>query len=148
MKPLQTAKIVPVILPAAIVDDAAFTSNVIDLNDFDGCAYIEFVGVIGSIDAAMAQLRVMESDTKTDATTLGGTPAVVKAATTLPGTDDDGKAFVFGIDLRGPRERYLQLQATAGNGAAGTFLSALAIGRPGRESSDADARGLLFADYA
>ena len=148
MKPIQTTKIVPVILPSVIVDNAAFTSNVIDLNDFDGSGYIEFVGVIGSIDAAMAQLRVMESDTKTDATTLGGVPVEVKAATSLPGAGDDGKPFVFGIDLTEPRERFLQLQATAGDGAAGTYLAVNALGRPGRESSDAEPRGLLFAEYA
>lgn len=148
MRPLQTTKIVPAILPGAIVDDGAFTSNVIDLNDFEGAGYIEFVCTIGSIDAAMTQLRVMESDTKTDATTLGGTPVAVKAATTLPDADDDNSVFVFGIDLRGPRQRYLQLQATAGDGAAGTYLSANAVARPGREMSDATPRGLLFAEYA
>ena len=95
----------------------------------------------------MAQLRVMESDTKTDATTLGGVPVEVKAAAALPGAGDDGKSFVFGLDLRAPRQRYLQLQATAGDGAAGTYLSAVAIGQPARASSEASVRNLAFAEY-
>ncbi|MEM9414548.1 MAG: hypothetical protein AAGA29_03600 [Planctomycetota bacterium] len=149
MNGIQTSKLIPVILPGAAVDNAAFSSNVIDLNDFDGAGYIEFVGIIGDIDADMAQLRVMESGSKTDATTLGGAPAVVKAATTLPtAAADDNKVFTFGIDLRSPRERYLQLQATAGDGAAGTFLTAFAVGEPGLASSLAADRRLLFAEYA
>lgn len=147
MDVIQETKIFPVILPGAIKDNAAFDSLVVDLTDFEGCGYLEFIGVIGATDIAMAVLRVQESATKSDATTLGGSPATVKAATTLPGAGDDGKAFVFGIDLRAPHERYLQLQATAGNGTAGTYLSAIAIGRPGRLSSVASVRNLLFAEY-
>jgi len=146
---IQQAKVQIAIAPGAIVDNAAFTSNVIDLNDFPGADYLEFEGVIGAIDATMAVLKVMESDTKTNATTLGGTPALVKDATTKPGTDDDNKVFVFGVDLRQSRERYLQLQATAGDGDAGTYLSATVRGRRQSVSSHRAAdRNLLFAEYA
>ena len=149
MKAIQTTKMIAAILPAAIVDGAAFTSNVIDLNDFDGAGYIEFVGIIGAIDADMTQLRVMESDTKSSATALGGTPALVKGATTLPtAAAADNQMFVFGIDLRSPRERFLQLQATGGDGDAGTYLAAFAMAEPGLASSVAADRGLLFAEYA
>ena len=41
---LQTTKVTGAILPAAVVDDAAFTSQVIDKLDFPGADYIEFVG--------------------------------------------------------------------------------------------------------
>lgn len=149
MKQLQNSKVFNLIPPAAIKDNAAFSTLVLDLVDFDGADYVEFVGVLGSIDASMAVLKVMESDTKTDATTLGGTPTLVVDATTKPGASDDNKPFVFGLDLRKPRERYLQLQATAGDGAAGTFLSAVAIAsRPINSSPSAADRGLLFAQYA
>lgn len=145
---LQLTKRARVIDPAAIVDDAAFTSRVIDKTDFPGCDYIEIVGYLGSIDAEMAVLKVVESDTKSSDTALGGSPADVIDATTKPGADDDGAMFVFGIDLRKARKQFLQLQATAGDGAAGTFLTAWAVGRRLSESSpNAEHRGLLFAQY-
>jgi len=146
---LQETRMAVAIAPAAIKDDAAFDSFVIDKNDFPGCDYLEFVGIIGATDVEMAVLKVMESDTKTNSTTLGGTPALVKDSTTKPGATDDNKAFVFGVDLRKNRERYLQLQATAGDGTSGTFLSAVAIGRRLSEAgSGATKRNLLFAEYA
>jgi len=149
MNELQTTKIQGAILPAAIKDDAAFASQVIDKTDFPGCDYLEFVGLLGATDVEMATLKVMESDTKTDPTTLGGTPSLVKDATTKPGAGDDGEPFVFGIDLRKTRKRYLQLQATAGDGTSGTYLAAIVIGRRITEASSIAAnRGLLFAEYA
>lgn len=149
MNELQTTIVKAAIPPGIIKDNAAFVSNVIDLNDFDGCSYLEFQGVIGTTDISMAVLKVMESDTKTNGTTLGGAPALVKDSTTKPGVADDEKTFVFGIDLCKTRQRYLQLQATAGNGSAGTYLAANAIGyRPNEAGSEAAMRGLLFAEYA
>lgn len=149
MNELQTTKIEGAILPAAIKDDADFVSQVIDKTDYPGCDYLEFIGIIGATDVEMATLKVMESDTKSDATTLGGTPSLVKDATTKPGATDDGKAFVFGVDLRKSRKQFLQLQAKAGNGTSGTFLAAVCIGRRLTESSpNASDRGLLFAEYA
>jgi len=145
---LQETKIAGAILPDAIKDDAAFTSQVIDKADFPGSDYIEFVGLLGSIDADMATLKVMESNTKTNDTTLGGVPTEVKDATTKPGAADGGKAFVIGVSLKTERKKYLQLQATAGDGAAGTYLAAIAIGRRLMEAGSAAAkRGVLFADY-
>lgn len=149
MNELSQTKRAIAIAPGVIKDNAAFTSNVIDKNDFPGADYLEFVGLIGATDVEMAVLKVMESDTKTNATTLGGTPALVKDATTKPGAGDSDKLFVFGIDLRKSRERYLQLQATAGNGSAGTYLAAHVVARRLGEASEVAAdRNLLFAEYA
>ncbi len=149
MNELQQTIVRAAIPPGAIKDNAAFVSNVIDRNDFAGCSYIEFHGILGTIDETMAVCKVMESDTKTDATTLGGTPAVVKDVTTKPGSSDGGKTFIVGVDLRKPRQRYLQLQGTAGNGAAGTYLAASVVGyRPAQSSGSAADRGALFAEYA
>ena len=149
MNELQETIVKAAIPPAAIKDNAAFVSNVIDKLDFPGCSYLEFQGTLGTIDATMAVLKVQESDTKTDATTLGGTPADLHDVTTKPGASDGGKTFTIGIDLTKSRERYLQLQATAGNGDAGTFLSANVVGyRPTNASSRAADRGVLFAEYA
>ena len=122
---------------------------VLDKLDFPGADYLEFVGILGVTDVAMAVLKVMESDTKTNSTTLGGTPVLVKDSTTKPSATNDNTAFVFGIDLKKSRQRYLQLQATAGDGTNGTFLAALAIARRRSvSSSGASDRGLLFAEYA
>jgi len=148
MNELQTTKIALAIAPAAIVDNAAFTSNVIDLNDFEGADYIEFVGALGATDAALTTLKIMESDIKTNATTLGGVPVLVKDTASKPGALDDNKVFAVGINLKNKRQRYLQLQATIANGVAGGFLTALAIGRRlHNTSSNAADRGLLSADY-
>lgn len=123
------ANVLPAIPPGVIKDNAAFVANVIDLASeaVRGAQFLTFDVLIGSIDAAMAVLKVMESDTKTNDTTLGGTPALVVdvLATVIPGATDDNKIYRVTIDLRATRERYLQLQATAGDGAAGTYLSAV-----------------------
>ena len=57
--------------PGVIKDDAAFVSLVIDKQDLPGCDYLEFVIGLGATDVAMAVLKVMESATKTNDTTLG-----------------------------------------------------------------------------
>ena len=146
---LQNTKVVAAIPPAAIKDNADFSSRVIDLRDHPGASYLEFHGLLGATDIEMAVLKVMESDTKTDATTLGGTPTLVKDATTKPGASDDNKTFVIGIDLTKTRQRYLQLQAKAGNGTSGTFLAATAVIHGMTVAGDgATPRGVLFADYA
>jgi len=107
------------------------------------------VGVVGSTDVQVATLKLMESDAKTDDTTLGGSPSEVVDASVKPGADDDNTTFVIGIDLKQRRKRYLQLQATAGNGTNGTYLTAVAVGQHLSESSSkAEDRNLLFADYA
>jgi len=146
--PSQESKIIPVIDPGTRVDNAAFTSKVIDKLSLDGANYLEFIGHIGATDVEASICRVMESDELTDATTLGGTPTEVVDATMKPSATADGSAFVFGIDLSASRKRYIQLQVTAGDGTDGTFLSALAIAsRPMEASSEAAKRGLLFAQY-
>lgn len=149
MNYLQNTKLFNAIPPAAIKDNAAFSALVLDKTEFDQADYMEFIVTLGSIDATMAVLKVMESDTKTNDTTLGGTPTEVLDVTTKPGATDDDKVAVIGVDLTASRKRYLQLQATAGDGAAGTFLSAVAVvSRPQEGSSKAADREALFAEYA
>jgi hypothetical protein len=48
------------------------------------------------------------------------------SAAALPGATDDNNVVVFQVDLRG-QKRYFDLVATAGDGAAGTYGSAIAI---------------------
>jgi hypothetical protein len=146
---LQTTKVFNAIPPAAIKDNGAFVSNVIDKADLQGADYLEFIAALGVTDVAMTTLKVMESDAKSSATALGGTPVLVVDSTIKPADTDDGKVAVFGIDLRKSRLRYLQLQATAGDGSSGTYLGAIAIARRSLEASSAAAdRNLLFVEYA
>jgi hypothetical protein len=125
-KAIQNFKMVSVTPPAAIVDNAAFTTAEVDTKGFD---YALFKVYIGAIDIAMAALQVTESDTSGSghaaiAGTVFGTAADIEGTTTaLPSADDDNTFVVIGIDLRG-RKRYLDLNMTAGNGAAGTFAAA------------------------
>lgn len=126
MNELENAKWLNAIPPAVIKDNAAFVSNVIDTAMAGGARWLVFVIALGTIDATMAVLKLMQSTVKTDGTTLGGTPALLKDFTTKPTDADGGKLWGLVIDLKQEHSRYLQLQATAGNGDAGTYLAATA----------------------
>jgi hypothetical protein len=129
MQPFESMKPVNAIPPGVIKDNAAFVSNVIDTAMPGNAQALVFVVSLGTIDADMAALKVMQSDTKTNDTTLGGTPEeVVDITDTItPGVGDDNGQIVVIIPLAGPRKRYVQIQATAGNGSAGTYLTAQAF---------------------
>lgn len=116
----QTEKYVLVTPPAAIVDNAAFTTNEIDTIGWD---YITIIVAFGAMDIAMAALKVQESDTS------GSGFADITGATfasALPSATADNTMFAFYIDLRN-RMRYLDVVATGGDGSAGTYMSAIAI---------------------
>jgi hypothetical protein len=126
-------KLVNAILPVAIVDNAAVSSLVIDTLGF---GYLEIAVQLGATDIALTAFKVQEADAKTNSTTLTsgadvtgtvfGTDANDTGSTsTLPSATDDNKIYKFEIDLRG-RKRYLQVQATVGNGSAGAFIAAIA----------------------
>lgn len=126
-------KIVNAILPVAIVNNAAVSSLVIDTLGF---AYLEIVVQLGATDIALTAFKVQEADAKSSATALtsgadvtgtvfGTDTADTGSASVLPGATDDNKIYKFEIDLRG-RKRYLQVQATVGNGSTGAFLAAIA----------------------
>jgi len=126
-------KIVNAVIPATIVNNAAVSSLVIDTAGFE---YLEIVVQLGATDIALTAFKVQEADAKTNSTTLTsgadvpgtvfGTDANDAGTTsTLPSATDDNKIYKFEIDLRG-RKRYLQFQATVGNGATGAFIAAVA----------------------
>lgn len=142
----QGMKVVNVTPPGAIVDNASFTTNEIDTLGYDYCT-IYFS--LGATDVDMTALKVQESDTSgsghADITGLVfGTSEDPDSGSTsaLPlSTDDDG-VFAFHIDLKG-RKRYLDVVATAGNGAAGTYGSCIAVLDRAREvPTTATDRGL------
>ena len=126
----QNKKLVSVTPPAAIVDNTSFTCNVIDCQGYDYC---QVVVHIGATDIAMAALKIQESDTKSNTTTLtngadvtglvsGTSTNIAGSTSTLPSSTADNSFYVFQIDLRG-RKRYLLPVATAGDGSTGTYLT-------------------------
>ena len=148
MVDLQKVKYGIAVSPGVIKDNAAVVATVFDWNDHGGANYVEFIPFIGATDIADAVHRVMESDTKTDGTTLGGTPVLVQTVTAHTATDDNKVVAVIGIH-RAARERYMQLQYTAGDGSAGTYYAALfAVSRRGEGvTSTLTGRGALVAHY-
>jgi len=129
----ELPKLAIVTPPAAIVDNASFTTNVIDTKGF---RFVRINLMIGATDIAMTALKVQEADAASDATTLtsGADVAdlVVGTATTdaggasaLPSATADNTIQSFEIDMRG-RKRYLKLIATIGDGSAGAFACAWA----------------------
>jgi len=143
MEQLQHAKKGIAILPQTL-DNATATSYVIDTAGVD---YVNIDVIIGTTDIAMTTLKVQESDTKTDATTLSSgadiTGLVYGAnGSSLPSATDDNKIFSFEINTQG-RKRYLQLVAVAGNGTTGVALAAqYNAGKIGNQSLDATGKGV------
>lgn len=123
------------------VDNAALTSQVIDTQDLiSGEYHIKFA----SLGAAMTVFRIMESDVKTNDTTLGGTPTLVHDLD-KPDADQNGKVWTLNLRryLDGSHKRYIQLQATAGNGAGATSdIDANFVGVPKFGGSNATQRGV------
>lgn len=141
----QKTKFVAVTPPGAIVDNAAFTTNVVDCR---GYSYLTLVVQLGALDIALAALKLQESNVAASATaltsgtdisgTVGGTDF------TLPSATDDNKFIVFHVNLIG-RSRYIDLVMTGGDGSAGTYANALAILSRGQDTPDtaAEAGALL-----
>lgn len=126
----QSCKFVAITPPAAIVDNASYTTAAVDTKGYKFC---QIVAQLGATDIAMVALKVQESDDSgmsgaADVTGLvvGTSNNIAGSASALPSATDDDKFMLFEVDLRG-RKRYLDLVATAGDGTAGTYMSALAI---------------------
>lgn len=144
MEQLQHAKKGICVLPQ-VLDAATATSYVIDTAGID---YVSIDVVIGATDIALTALKVQESDTKTDATTLSSPTDVTglvygaSGAPALPSATDDNKIFSFEINTQN-RKRYLQLVATAGNGTTGAALCAkFTAGKIGNQTLDAAGKGV------
>lgn len=124
----QDTKFVSVTPPQAIYDNASLTTASIDTK---GYGYARIYVYLGATDIAMTALKVQESDTDgsyADITGLvyGTSSNIAGSTSALPSASDDNKCFLFEIDLRG-RKRYLDLVATCGDGAAGTYATAWCI---------------------
>ena len=126
---LQQSKFVTAIKPAAIIDNASATVDVVDCRGFD---FVTFVVQLGATDIAMTALKLQNSATSggtyadiTGATFAGGT-GLGGATLALPSATDDGQTCVFQIDLRN-KDPFLKLVATFGDGTIGGFVAAVAI---------------------
>lgn len=123
----QNTKFVSVSPPEAIFDNASLTTATVDTK---GYAYARFFLYLGATDIAMTALKIQESDDSgmsgaADVTGLvvGTSSNIAGSTSALPSATDDGKCWLFEIDLRG-RKRYLDMVATCGNGATGTYATA------------------------
>lgn len=123
-------KLVAVTPPAAIVDNAALTCNVIDTLGF---RYLRVVMHLGASDIAVAAAKLQEADVAASATALtsgaditgtvfGTATNDAGVASTVPSATDDNKFFTWEIDLRG-RKRYVLPVVTGGDGSAGAYIA-------------------------
>jgi hypothetical protein len=131
-------KFVPVTNPAAIVDNAGFTTAVIDTLAF---GFVTILVYLGALDVAVAALKLRESDASdmTGAVDVDG--ADYSTDSTLPAATDDNKLFAIHVNTKG-RKRYLDLTLTGGDGTAGTYASVLAaLSQPAISPSSASDRG-------
>lgn len=119
MQKLQNLKIVKITAPAAIVDNAAFTTDIVDTKGWDEALV---VAEFGAMDIAMATLKVQESDDSgmSGAADISGADFSVSPAT-LPSATADNTQFGVHIKLGGSRKRYIDVSATGGDGTSGTY---------------------------
>jgi hypothetical protein len=129
MKNAANVKYVAVTPPAAIVDNAAFTTTAIDTL---GWRHLTILVIFGAIDIAPASASIRHSDNSnmSSPSTLatGGTDFALATA-----TDSDNLFHVFEVDLQG-KKRYLDFEITGGDGAAGSYISVIGILSRGEEA--------------
>lgn len=132
MNELQHMKAVACIPPAVIKDNASFAAVEIDTKGYD---WLTVIISLGATDIAMAALKLQESETSgggggytdIDGYDLATDNDAFGSPAALPSADDDNKLVIMDVDLRAGRMRYVNLLATAGDGALGTYLSAVGI---------------------
>jgi len=129
MNPLQQAKYVAAIKPAAILDNTSATATVVDTTGYD---YATVIVQLGATDIAVTALKLQASSTS------GGTYADITGATfdggsgmggatlALPSATDDGQTCVFQVDMRG-KNPFLKVVATFGDGTTGGYIAAVAV---------------------
>jgi hypothetical protein len=125
MIPVLNQKILSVTPPAAIVDNAAFTTASVDCL---GAGWVTFIVYLGALDIAVAAMKLRESDddgvADAYADVPGGDFSVSPAV--LPAADKDNNLYAVQVNMLG-RKRYLDLSLTGGDGTAGTFATVFAI---------------------
>lgn len=147
--PAQITRKKVLIFPQVIADNALLVGSVgstpvsldTQLNGIKS-RYVEIIVILGSIDATIAKMNVYESDDDSSYAEIAGLDWVADTSIE-PGANDDNKMYSWMIDLRGSRKRYYQVELQAGNGAAGTYATVIAIEHQLSEApTTAAARGL------
>ena len=122
----QESKFVAVILPAAIKDDASFTTVEVDTAGYE---FAQFYFLLGATDIGFTVLKMQESASTgtgmTDVTGLvwGTSNNISGSTSTLPSATNDDTVFIMDIALQ-VRQRYLDPVVTIGNGSVGGFMAA------------------------
>lgn len=124
----QNFKVAAAIPPEARKDNAASTMVEIDSIGYDYCSIIL---ALGATDIASATCKVTECATSggtfTNVTGLiAGTSDNITGSTSSQTSTTDNAITIFEFPLHN-RERFLKMNFTAGDGANGTFASAVAI---------------------
>lgn len=130
--------------PGAVVDNAAFTSYCLDMQ---GKKSVMVLVHIGATDIAHASLKVQESDTLSSSTALSSGADITGAdfsvsPATLPTSTADNTVVAVSIPWTGSRKRYCNIVSTAGDGAAGTYMTALGICEVDESKGTAAADGM------
>jgi hypothetical protein len=123
-------KFVPVTFNPAVEDDDAPVGAFADANpvsvDRAGYDHALVLLTVGATDIAMASYAVYSgaaaASGASDSTYTKITGAELTGAA-LPSADDDNKVFAISIDLRALSDRYLAVDAVAGNGSTGSHLT-------------------------
>lgn len=144
MKESLAQKVVAITPPAAIVDNAAFTTTEIDTIGF---AQLDIYVMLGALDIALAAFKVTQSDTAGSGhTDIDG--ADFSSDATLPAATADNNIYAIHIDLRG-KKRYVDLVLTGGDGTSGTYACAWAVLSQAEEMPNTAAkRGLAVELFA
>lgn len=134
MQRLQDIKIVKVTSPGAIVDNAAFGTDILDTKGWDEALWVV---QLGATDIALAALKLTESEDSgmSGAVDISGADFSVLPAT-LPSATGDDAFYGIHVKLGGSRKRYQDLSWTAGDGTAGTYGNAFVILAKGEASPD------------
>jgi hypothetical protein len=143
MKETLTEKVVAITPPAAIVDNAAFTTTEIDTIGF---RHLTIYVLLGALDIAVAAFKATQSDTAGSghADITGADFSVLPA--TLPAATDDNKIYAIHIDLLG-KKRYIDLTLTGGDGSTGSYACAWAVlSRAEEAPNSATERGVTGAE--
>ena len=135
----QNCKFVNTTPPAAIIDNAAATTAALDTKGWEEAT---FIVQLGALDIAISTMKLQESDSSGSGyTDISGADFSVSPLT-LPSATADNNLYAIYVNLVG-RKRYLDLSLTLGDGAAGTYVSVLAILSRGKEAPNtASERGV------
>jgi hypothetical protein len=138
--PTDRIKYVPIINPAAIVDDDDPVGAYGDANpvsvDTAGFSHARILVHLGATDIALTAFGAFAGAAAASGADDATYSAITGASFTgadLPSATDDGKFFALDIDLRSVSGRYLALDLTVGNGSSGGFVSAICLLSKGDE---------------